>query len=277
MSKQIILKVQDTDVRILSTKKEDYICITDIAKGFETGVSSIESWMRNRNTIEFLGTWEELNNDDFNSVGFDEIKKNVGLNTFKVSAKKWVNSTNAIGLVAKAGRYGGTYAHRDIAIQFCYWLSPVFQLYFIKEFQRLKEEEADRLKTDWNLKRQLAKVNFHIHSEAVREYLVPIIDWNTKRESIYQASETDLLNLALFGQSAKEWKAQNPKKSGNMRDYATAAQLLVLANLESINANLIKWETPKDQRLELLNETARDQMSILINNKSLEEVKQLGK
>ena len=167
MAKNKIIQVQGVGISLLTKADNDFISITDIAKNFETGVASIESWMRNRNTVEFLGTWEQLYNSNFNSVGFDGIKANVGLNTFKLSAKKWIAETNAIGIQAKSGRYGGTYAHKDIAIQYCYWLSPVFQLYLIKEFQRLKENENDRLKLDWNLQRTLARVNYSIHTDAI--------------------------------------------------------------------------------------------------------------
>jgi hypothetical protein len=270
-----IINVQGIEVRLFSQNEKDYICITDIAQNFEVGIAAIESWMRNRNTIEFLGTWEQLYNPHFNSVEFDGIRMNVGLNTFKISVKKWTEATNAIGLYAKTGRYGGTYAHKDIAIQFCYWLSPTFQLYLIKEFQRLKEEESTLLNTEWNLKRQLAKANWYIHTEAVREHLVPLIDWNTQREALAQASEADLLNLSLFGMTAREWKQANPMLKGNIRDHATTEQLLVLANLQSLNAKLLEWDSPKEQRLEILNKTAREQMEILVNTKAIDIIKKL--
>ncbi len=267
--------VDGSVVRLFSRDDKDYICITDLAKRFETGVASIESWMRNRNTVEFLGTWEQLFNPAFNSVGFDGIKSNVGLNTFKISVKKWIEQTNAIGIEARAGKYGGTYAHKDIAVQYCYWLSPVFQLFLIREFQRLKDDERVRLKTNWNLNRQLAKANFLIHSEAVREHLVPAIDWNTQREAIFQASEADLLNLALFGMTAKDWQMGNPILKGNLRDHATTEHLLVLANLESLNAKLLEWNLPREERLRILNETAGEQMRILSQTKAIKEIKLL--
>ena len=269
------INVQGVEVRLFFQDEKDYICITDIAQSFEVGVAAIESWMRNRNTIEFLGTWEQLYNPDFNSLEFDGIKMNIGLNTFKISVKKWTETTHAIGLYAKAGRYGGTYAHKDIAIQFCYWLSPSFQLFLIKEFQRLKEDESLRLHSDWNLKRQLAKANWRIHTEAVREHLVPLINWNTRQEAFAQASEADLLNLALFGMTAREWKQINPEAKGNIRDHASTEQLLVLANLQSLNAKLLEWDSPKEQRLEILNKTAIEQMEILVNSKAIESIKKL--
>lgn len=269
------IKVQGAEIKLFSLEEQDYICITDIAQQFEVGVSAIESWLRNRNTVEFLGTWEQLYNPDFNSVGFDGIKQNVGLNTFKLSVKKWIAETNAIGLQAKTGRTGGTYAHQEIAIQFCYWLSPAFQLYLNKEFKRLKEDEARRNQLEWSLKRQLAKTNWHIHAEAVREHLVPIIDWNTRKEAIYHASEADLLNLALFGMTAREWKQANPDKTGNIRDHATTEQLVVLANLETLNAKLLEWNSPKEQRLEILNKTAREQMEVLTHTRAMKDLKKL--
>lgn len=203
------------------------------------------------------------------------IRQDIGLNRFILSAKKWIEMTNAIGIQAKTGRYGGTFAHQDIAFHFCLWLSPTFQLYVAKEFQRLKTDESTRLGLDWNLKRQLAKANWYIHTEAVREHLVPIIDWNTRREAYAQASEADLLNLSLFGMTAREWKAANPDLSGNLRDHATTEQLLVLANLQSLNAKLLEWNSPKEQRLEILNKTAREQMEILVNTRAVSNLKQL--
>ncbi len=267
--KKASVQIDGLEVRVLLAEERDFICITDIAKRFEVGVAAIESWMRNRNTVEFLGTWESLYNPDFNSVGFDGIRANVGLNTFKISVKKWIDETGAIGIEAKTGKYGGTYAHKDIALQFCYWLSPSFQLFFIREFQRLKMDESRRLDTGWDLRRQLAKINFQLHAEAVRQHLVPPIDWNTRREAIYQASEADLLNLALFGITAREWQAAYPTLSGNLRDHASAEQLLVLANLESLNSKLLEWNMSREQRLEVLNQTGREQMELLVRNASV--------
>ena len=211
--KNRMITVQGVEISLFTEKDADYISLTDIAKNFEVGVSAIESWMRNRNTVEFLGTWEKLYNADFNSGGFDGIKSNVGLNSFKLSVKKWINETHAIGIRAKSGRYGGTYAHKDIAIQFCYWLSPVFQLYVIKEFQRLKEEEAKKNNLEWNYQRFLTKVNYRLHTDTIKTHIIPRIQAqqsNVKQWIIY-AEEADLLNRAVFGQTAKEWREQNPE------------------------------------------------------------------
>ena len=204
--KNRIIDVQGASITFFTNKEDDYISLTDIAKNFETGTAAIESWMRNRNTVEFLGTWEVLHNENFNSDGFDEIKSNVGLNTFKLSVKKWTEETNSIGIQSKAGRYGGTYAHKDIAIQFCYWLSPVFQLYLIKEFQRLKIKESQEQKEtiEWTVRRTLAKVNYRIHTDAVKKHLVPPV-LSPKKKGVVYASEADILNIALFGMTAKEW------------------------------------------------------------------------
>ncbi|MFQ5446317.1 MAG: KilA-N domain-containing protein [Saprospiraceae bacterium] len=275
--KKNILSVLDTPVIVFQQKEEDYFSLTSMARGFnaENANSLIVNWMRNRNTIEFLGVWEQLHNPGFNSIEFDRIRSEAGLNTFILSVKRWVNNTGAIGIQAKAGRYGGTYAHKDIAVQFGYWLSPTFQLHLIQEWQKLKEDESQRLNLDWSLKRQLAKANWHIHTEAVREHLVPLINWNTKKEAIFQASEADMLNLALFGMTSREWKKANPGKKGNLRDYASIEQLLVLANLQALNAKLIEWDSPKEQRLEILNKTAREQMQVLLNTKAVGDIKRL--
>jgi len=266
MAKKKTLLVNGIEVTLLQKKEEDYFSLTDIAKNFEVGVAAIESWMRNRNTVEFLGTWEKLYNPDFNSDGFDGIKGNVGLNSFKLSVKKWMVETNAIGIQAKAGKYGGTYAHKDIALQFCYWISPVFQLYLIKEFQRLKKAEAEEQKAtlEWNVKRTLAKVNYRIHTDAIKENLIPDRIYNRpKKEGFTYANEADVLNVALFGMTAKSWRSKNPKKKGNMRDYATGEQLIVLANLESLNAQFIKDGLSPDERADKLNEIAIYQMQVL--------------
>ncbi len=271
-----IMTVQGKEINLITQQSGDYICLTDMAKGMEVEPGEyIRNWMRNGSTLEFLGVWEKVHNPDFNLVEFHQIKSEFIANTFIMSVKKWVERTNSIGIEARAGRYGGTYAHSDIAIQFATWLSPEFYVYLTQEFQRLKTDESTRLGLDWNLKRQLAKANWYIHTEAVREHLVPIIDWNTKREAYAQASEADLLNLSLFGMTAREWKAANPDLSGNLRDHATTEQLLVLANLQSLNAKLLEWDSPKEQRLEILNKTAREQMEILVNTRAVSNLKQL--
>ena len=270
MAKKITLTVQETDIAILSDKDQDFFSLTDIAKrvNAENPAVIVVNWMRNKDTIEFLGAWEILYNPTFNLIEFDKVKNEAGTNRFILSAGKWIESTSAVGIVTKSGRYGGgTFAHRDIALEFCSWVSPVFKLYLIKEFQRLKDIEAEQAKEtlEWNLKRTLAKVNYLIHTDAVKEHLVPPRVYNTKAESIYFASEADLLNMALFGLSAKQWREANPEQKGNMRDYASAEQLLVLANLENLNAEFIRQGLSQNDRLTRLNEIAIHQMQLLLN------------
>lgn len=267
------LTVEGTDISLLASRKDDYISLTDIDRRFDGGGRHIENWLRNQNTIEYLQVWEELYNPDFNSMQLHGIKEKIGINRFLLSAKKWIELTNAIGLQSKAGRYGGTFAHPDIAFNFCLWLSPRFQLYIVKEFQRLKSEEAKALNTEWNVKRIMTKANYRIHTEAVRNYLIPPKLKNSRKEGMFFASEADLINMALFGMTAKEWKQKNPKQKGNMRDHATTEQLLVLSNIQALNASLIEWDTDPVQRLELLNKAAIDQMSVLLSSKSLDPLK----
>ena len=267
MFKNKRIEVQGTEIRLYAQNENDFICITDIAKKFEVGVSAIESWMRNRNTIEFLGTWEMLKNPNFNSVGFDGLKQNVGLNTFKISVKKWIETTNAIGLDSKAGRYGGTYAHKDIAIQFCYWLSPTFQLYVIQEFERLKAEESKRLNQAWNIRRELAKITYPLQQAAIQEKLIPN-KIKSKVVGAFYASEADIINMAVFGMTAKEWKTQFPDKKGNLRDFATHEQLVIVNTLQSHNAHLIRMGVSQNERLEILNEIAIFEMKVLLNTSS---------
>lgn len=268
MAKKKTIFVQGTDISLMTGDESDYISLTDIDAKFEGKGRHIENWFRNQNTIEYLATWEELNNPDFNSMQLHGIKEQAGLNRFLMSAKKWQNLTNAVGIVAKAGRYGGTYAHADIAFHFCLWLSPTFNLYIAKEFQRLKIAEAEREAEalEWNMKRALSKVNYRIHTDAIRENLIPSRIYNRpKKDGFVYASEADILNVALFEMTAKEWKIANPKKKGNMRDHATSEQLLVLANLESHNAHFIKEGLSQDERLAKLNEIAIYQMELLLN------------
>ncbi|MBI5915124.1 MAG: KilA-N domain-containing protein [Bacteroidetes bacterium] len=275
-NKQTTIQVQGVEVRLQQHDQGAYFSLTDIAShGRAPANDIIKNYLRNRSNIEFLGLWESFNNPDFNSVDFHRIRTETGLSDFILSVKDWIDLTNAIGITSRAGRYGGTYAHQEIAVQFASWLNPSFYLYLVREFKRLKEDEATLLQTEWNLHRQLAKTNWHIHSAAVRENLVPLIDWNTSKEAIYQASEADLLNLALFGLTAREWKLASPEASGNIRDHATAEQLLILSNLQSLNSKLLQWGSPKGQRLEILNRTAREQMEIIIRTKSLGEIKKL--
>lgn len=266
MAKKTII-VQDAEITLMPQQNEDdYISLTDIMKRFEDEFA-IYSWMRNKNTVEFLGVWEQLHNPNFKGNEFVRFKNEAGANSFNLTPKKWIDTTDAIGIVFKSGRYGGgTFAHRDIAINFCYWLSPTFQLYLIKEFQRLKQKEAEEQKQtlDWNVKRSLAKINYKIHADAVKMHLVPLKVQDTKFESLYYASEADLLNMALFSTTAKEWRENNPDLKGNMRDYATTEQLLVLANLENLNAEFIKMGFPKEDRLRKLNDVAIYQMQLLV-------------
>jgi len=226
----------------------------------------ISDWLRNRNTLEFLGIWESVNNPDFNYGEFATIKSQAGLNSFKISVKEWVEKTKAIGLKATAGRYGGTYAHIDIAFEFGMWISPGFKIYLIKEYKRLKEDENNRLKLEWNFQRTLAKVNYYIHTDAIKENLIPSAISKTQAAIIY-ANEADVLNMALFGKTAKQWRDQNPEKSGNIRDYATIEQLVVLSNMESTNALLIHQGLSQSDRLIHLNQLAITQMTSLIRHR----------
>jgi len=262
MSKSKKLNVQGNEITIIENKGKEYISLTDMLKAKE-GDFFISDWLRNRNTVEYLGIWESVYNPSFNYGEFAIIKSQAGLNSYKISVKEWVEKTNAIGLKATTGRYGGTYAHPDIAFEFGMWISPQFKIFLIKEFQRLKEEENSRLKLEWNLQRTLAKVNYHIHTDAIKENLIPKEVTKKQMQLIY-ADEADLLNIALFGITAKEWREVHPNKEGNIRDEATLEQLVVLSNLESINALLIRQGLSQAERLVELNKTAIAQMKTLI-------------
>ena len=262
MSKSKKLNVQGNEITIIENKGKEYISLTDMLKA-KDGDFFISDWLRNRNTVEYLGIWESVYNPSFNYGEFAIIKSQAGLNSYKISVKEWVEKTNAIGLKATTGRYGGTYAHPDIAFEFGMWISPQFKIFLIKEFQRLKEEENSRLKLKWNLQRTLAKVNYHIHTDAIKENLIPKEVTKKQMQLIY-ADEADLLNIALFGITAKEWREVHPDKEGNIRDEATLEQLVVLSNLESINALLIRQGLSQAERLEELNKTAIAQMKTLI-------------
>lgn len=253
----------------IAVKKEengkDYICISDIARSRVDNYPGyvIQNWMRNKNTIEFLGVWEKIYNPDFNCIEFEAIKSEAGYNRFVMTPKAWVEKTKAIGIVTKAGRYGGTYAYKDIAFEFASWISVEFKLYLIKEFERLKEKEMQQ--NGWDVRRLLTKINYGIHTDAVKNILIPA-KVSGKQIAFSYASEADILNVALFGMTAAEWKAQNPDKSGNMRDYANVAQLVCLLNLESLNAAYIKQGIGKEERLQRLNETAIYQMRLLVED-----------
>ncbi len=265
--KSAIIEVQGTAITILSGQREDYISLTDIAryKDSERTDYLIQNWMRNRNTIEFLGVWERLNNPSFNPIEFDGIRKQAGLNSFILTAKRWIDATRAVGLVSKAGRYGGTFAHKDIAFEFASWISVEFKLYLIRDFQRLKEDENRRLSLAWNLNRTLSKLNYRIHTDAVKARLIPS-EVTSAQAAITYASEADLLNVALFGHTARQWRDANPRLEGNVRDYAGIEQLLVLANMEGMNAEFIHMGLPQGERLKRLNQIAIRQMQVLTSS-----------
>ncbi|MBI2334318.1 KilA-N domain-containing protein [Candidatus Daviesbacteria bacterium] len=253
----------------------DYISLTDIAryKDKERTDYIIQNWMRNRDTIEFLGIWEQINNPNFKPIEFDGLRKNAGLNSFSLTPKRWIFSVNAIGIIAKSGRYGGgTFAHKDIAFEFASWISAEFKLFLIKEFQRLKEEENERLALGWDVKRQLTKINYLIHTDSIKENLIPRSVTKNQAKVIY-ASEADILNVALFGKTAKDWRDKNSNSDGNIRDYADVTQLVVLANLEGINAELIRRGLPQSERLTQLNQIAIAQMQSLVGSSSIKKLK----
>ena len=263
--------VQGTEVHIVSIDNSDFISLTDMVSGFDGGSSLIDAWLRTKSTVDFLGVWERINNPSFSSVEFDRIRMEAGSNSFRLSGKKWTKNVSGIGLVAKAGRYGGTFAHKDIAFEFGSWLSPEFKLYLIKEFQRLKEQEISYGNLEWDIRRSLTKINYHIQTDAIKEYLIPALISKQQKSYIY-ATEADLLNTALFGQTAKEWRAQNKDKKGNMREYATVEQLVVLASLESQNALLIEQGKNQTERVLTLNKLARNQIKSLINHPSIKKL-----
>jgi hypothetical protein len=274
MANSTALSVKGTEVALLRTGDSDFISLTDIARYRDPDRTDylIQNWLRNRNTVELLGLWEQIYNPNFNPIEFDGIRKQTGLNSFILTAKKWIESTNAIGLISKAGRYGGTYAHKDIAFEFASWISIEFKLYIIKEFQRLKEEEQKRHDLGWNLQRTLAKINYHIHSDAIRDNLIPK-ELSRKEMDMIYANEADLLNMALFGMTAKQWRDTNPGSQDKLRDQASLEQLVVLSNLESINAMLIHQGLPASERLLQLNQMAIAQMISLLRNQVAKQLK----
>ncbi len=274
MAKGKKISVQGTEVTILYSQQEDYISLTDLARYKDASHTDtiIQNWLRNRNTIELLGIWEQLYNPDFKPLEFEGFKKQAGLNSFVLTPKRWIEATNAIGITSKQGRYGGTFAHKDIALEFASWISIEFKLYLLKEFQRLKEEESDRNKLDWNFQRTLAKVNYHIHTDAIKENLIPT-ELSKAQASLIYATEADVLNMALFGKTAKQWREEHPEKSGNIRDYASIEQLVVLSNMESTNALLIHQGLSQPERLLQLNQLAIAQIRSLIRHrKGLEKL-----
>lgn len=264
------LDVKGTEIAIISQNEFDFISLTDMTNGFKEGSALIGKWITNKNTLEYLGIWEKINNINFNYPEFEVINSESGVNRFIMSVGQWVQRTDAIGILVKAGRYGGTYAHKDIAFHFAMWLSPEFQIYLINEFQRLKEDESNRLKLEWNYQRYLTKVNYTIHTDAIKENLIPPALSKHQTSKIY-ANEADVLNMALFGKTAKQWRDENPNEKGNIRDIATLEQLVVLSNMESTNALLIHQGIEQKQRLLQLNQMAITQIKSLIINKSLKE------
>ena len=273
MAKNKTISVQGFDIVWYETNYNDYISLTDIAryKDAEHTDAIIQNWLRNRNTIELLGFWESIYNPNFKPLEFEGFRKQAGLNSFVMTPKKWIESTNAIGIVSKSGRYGGTFAHKDIALEFASWISIEFKLYIIKEFQRLKEDETSQLKLEWNLQRTLSKINYHIHTDAIKDNLIPKEITKQQANFVY-ADEADLLNVALFGLTAKEWRENNPDKKGNVRDYASLEQLVVLSNMESINALLISQGITPSERLRELNKVAITQMKSLLKNKAIKQL-----
>ena len=255
------VNVKDTEITVVQVNNEDYFCLTDMLK-VKDGDFFITDWLRNRNTLEYIGIWEQVYNPDFNYGEFAIIKSQSGLNSFKISVKEFVERTNAISLQAKTGRYGGTYAHKDIAFEFAMWISPEFKIYIVKEFQRLKEEEQKQL--GWSAKRELAKINYRIHTDAIKQNLIPPKLTPAQKSFVY-ADEADMLNVAMFGITAKQWREANPDLKGNIRDYATINQLICLSNMENLNAVFINDGLPQSERLEKLNKIAIQQMKVLEN------------
>lgn len=270
MNKKVsTIKVKQIDINVFQAEKQEYISLTDIAsfKNPNEPKDVVKNWLRNRGSVEFLGLWETINNPNFKGVEFDSFLFESGSNSFTLSPSKWIESTNAIGIISKQGRGGGTYAQKDIAFEFASWISAEFKLYLIKEYQRLKESESNRLQLEWDFQRTLAKVNYHIHTDAIKENLIPDALSKTQISFIY-ANEADVLNMALFGKTAKQWRDENPDEKGNIRDYATIEQLVVLSNMESTNALMIHQSLEQADRLVQLNQMAITQMKSLLRNKS---------
>ena len=273
-----IINANGVTIRVSSSNEADYISLTDIARkrNPEFPADVVKNWLRVRSTIEFLGLWEQLNNPNFKLVEFDQFKKEAGSNAFVLSPQKWIAATNAIGIISKSGRYGGTFAHSDIAFEFASWISPEFKLYIIKDYQRLKSDESRVKAIDWSVKREIAKTNYRIHTDAIKENLIPP-NLSRKQTALTYASEADVINMALFGMTAKEWRNANPGAKGNIRDFATIEQLIVLSNLETMNAELIRQGMPQDERLWNLNRIAVYQMNSILSGsqKSIEALKKL--
>ncbi len=259
------IHVLSKEIAVQTRNEEDYISLTDIAKYRDSERTDyvIQNWLRNRNTIEFLGIWEQLNNPDFKPIEFDGFRIQAGLNSFTLTAKQWIEKTNAIGIISKQGRYGGTFAHKDIAFEFAAWISVEFKLYLIKEFQRLKDEERRQL--GWDIRRNLARINYRVHTNAIKEKLIPP-ELTPKQINLVYASEADVLNMALFGMTAKQWRDANPDRKGNIRDYAEVSQLVCLSNLENLNALFVEEDVSQADRLRKLNQIAIQQMKLLADD-----------
>ena len=275
ITKKGSFNVQGAEISVLTHKQDDYISLTDMAKykNAEATGLVISHWLSTRYTVEFMGVWEKINNPDFKVTEFSNIKNESGSNGYVLTTKQWIEKTNAIGIIAKPGRYGGgTYAHRDIAFEFATWLSPEFKFFLITEFQRLKSDEQQKLSLEWNLQRTLSKINYRIHTDAIKEQIIPKEVTKAQAAAVY-ASEADMLNVALFGMTAAEWRAKNPDKAGNIRDYAELEQLVVLSNMESINALLIRQGLPQSERLIQLNHTAITQMKSLVGGSLTKRLK----
>ena len=278
MAKTSKIEVDKKSISIIEQNSGDYICLTDMVRG-EEGEDHIRNWMRNRNTVEFIGIWETLHNPDFKPVEFDTFRKQAGLNSFNLTPRKWIEATNAIGIFSKAGRYGGTYAHKDIAFEFGSWISPMFKLLLIKEFQRLKEIETNQYNLEWNVKRILTKTNYHIYTNAIKNHIIPDKNYLKDKEWLIYAEEADLLNVALFGCTAKDWREANKEhadKGLNVRNFASINELVVLSNLENVNAILIERKEKKEDRFIQLSKIAKSQLATLDDKDFIKSLKKLS-
>ena len=278
MSKTTKIHVEDKIISIIKRDEQDYICLTDMVRD-EEGGDHIRNWMRNRNTVEFIGLWETLHNPDFKPVEFDTFRKQAGLNNFNLTPKKWIEKTNAIGITSKSGRYGGTYAHKDLAFEFGAWISPMFKLLLIKEFQRLKEIETNQYNLEWNVKRILSKTNYLIHTDAIKEHIIPKRNYSKNNEWIVYAEEADLLNVSMYECTAKDWREANPehaKKGLNIRDFSSINELVVLSNLENLNSIMIGENIDKTERYKQLRKIAISQLNTLDNNDFIKSMKKLN-
>jgi hypothetical protein len=278
MANKSQIEVENKLISIVKQDEQDYISLTDMVKG-EEGSDHIRNWMRNRNTVEFIGLWETLNNPNFKPVEFDTFRKQAGLNSFNLTPKKWIGATNAIGLISKSGRYGGTYAHKDLAFEFGSWISPMFKLLLIKEYQRLKEIESNQYNLEWNVKRILSKTNYQIHTDAVKDCILPEKNYDKDKEWLIYAEEADLLNVALFKSTAKDWREVNPdkaKKGLNIRDFASINELVVLANLENLNSILIRNQVDKERRYGQLRDIVKIQLKSLDEKDFMKALKKVS-